>query len=40
MNDILRYRGLYGDQQMPFIPDFIHMEPLQERSKIFAWEIK
>lgn len=40
MNDILRYRGLYGDQQLPFVPDFIHIEPLQERSKIFAWEIK
>lgn len=40
MNDILRYQGLYGDQQMPFVADFIHMEPLQERSKIYAWEIQ
>jgi len=40
MNDILRYKGLYGDQQMPFVADFIHMEPLQERSKIYAWEIQ
>jgi AraC family transcriptional activator of pobA len=40
MNDILRYRGLYGDHQIPFVPDFIHVEPLQERSKIFDWEIK
>lgn len=40
MNDILRYQGLYGDQQMAFVADFIHMEPLQERSKIYAWEIQ
>lgn len=40
MNDILRYQGLYGDQQRPFVADFIHIEPLQERSRIYAWEIQ
>ncbi|MBQ4913264.1 helix-turn-helix domain-containing protein [Maribacter sp. MMG018] len=40
MSNILRFRGLYGDQHLSFVSDFIHIEPLQERSKIYSWEIK
>lgn len=40
MNDILRYKGLYGEQQLPFVTDFIHMEPLEERSRVYSWEIQ
>ena len=40
MNDLLRYQGLYGEQQLPMVSDFIHLEPLQDRSKIYAWEIE
>ncbi|MDC0875044.1 helix-turn-helix domain-containing protein [Flavobacteriaceae bacterium] len=40
MNDILRYQGLYGDQQLSFVADFIHIEPLEERSKLYSWEIQ
>ncbi|PKA96730.1 AraC family transcriptional activator of pobA [Flavobacteriaceae bacterium MAR_2009_75] len=40
MDAILRYQGLYGDQQLPMVSDFIHMEPLEERSKIYSWEIE
>jgi AraC family transcriptional activator of pobA len=37
--DFLQYKGLYGDNHLGFLPDFIHLEPLAERSKIYAWEI-
>lgn len=40
MNDIIRYKGLYGEQQLPFVTDFIHMEPLEERSRVYSWEIQ
>ncbi|MBC3846306.1 helix-turn-helix domain-containing protein [Winogradskyella echinorum] len=40
MNDILRYKGLYGEQQLPFVTDFIHIEPLEERSRVYSWEIQ
>jgi AraC family transcriptional activator of pobA len=40
MNDLLRFKGLYGEQQLPMVSDFIHLEPLQDRSKIYAWEIE
>ncbi|RAJ15901.1 helix-turn-helix domain-containing protein [Arenibacter echinorum] len=40
MNEIVRYQGLYGDQHLSFVSDFIHMEPLEERSKIYSWEIQ
>ncbi|MFX0556568.1 helix-turn-helix domain-containing protein [Maribacter sp. CXY002] len=35
----LKYKGLYGDNQPGFVSDFIHIEPLAIRSKIYAWEI-
>lgn len=37
--NLLQYKGLYGDNQPGFLPDFIHLEPLAVRSKIYAWEI-
>lgn len=40
MDDIIRYQGLYGEQQLPFVADFIHLESLQERSRIYSWEIQ
>ncbi len=40
MKSILRFQGLYGDKQLPFVSDFIHLEPLQDRSKIYSWEIE
>ncbi|WP_339650386.1 helix-turn-helix domain-containing protein [uncultured Maribacter sp.] len=40
MNDLLRYQGLYGEQQLPLVTDFIHIEPLADRSKIYEWEIE
>ncbi len=40
MKNILRFQGLYGDQQLPFVSDFIHLEPLQDRSIIYSWEIE
>ncbi|APA63717.1 helix-turn-helix domain-containing protein [Maribacter sp. 1_2014MBL_MicDiv] len=39
MNDLLRYKGLYGEHQQPLVTDFIHIEPLEDRSKIYEWEI-
>ncbi|MFI8378335.1 helix-turn-helix domain-containing protein [Leeuwenhoekiella sp. NPDC079379] len=39
MNNLLRYQGLYGDQQSALVSDFIHIEPLEDRSKIYSWEI-
>jgi len=40
MQDLLRFQGLYGEQNLPFVSDFIHLEPLQDRSKIYSWEIE
>lgn len=40
MNEILRYQGLYGEQHLPFVGDFMHMEPLEKRSKMYSWEIE
>lgn len=37
--ELLSYKGLYGDPQPTFLTDFIHLEPLAVRSKIYAWEI-
>lgn len=39
MKSILQFKGPYGDNQTSFIPDFIHFESLEKRSKIYAWEI-
>jgi len=40
MNDLIRYQGLYGDHKQPVVTDFIHIEPLEDRSKIYSWEIE
>ena len=40
MKGIQRFQGLYGEQNLPLVNDFIHMEPLQDRSKIYSWEIE
>lgn len=40
MKNIVRYQGLYGEQQLPMVNDFIHIEPLEDRSKIYSWEIE
>ncbi len=34
------YNGLYGDDSFPNSSEFIHIEPLEQRSKIYNWEIK
>lgn len=34
------YNGLYGDDTFPNSAEFIHIEPLEQRSKIYNWEIK
>lgn len=37
---IINFKGLYGDKQAIYLPNFIHHEPLETRSKIYDWEIK
>ncbi len=37
---IINFKGLYGDKQAIYLPNFIHHEPLETRSKIYGWEIK
>jgi AraC family transcriptional activator of pobA len=37
---LLNYSGLYGEQQVIEIPEFIHCETLAYRSKSYNWEIK
>ncbi|MBA4850264.1 helix-turn-helix domain-containing protein [Emticicia sp. BO119] len=37
---IVNFKGLYGDKQAIYLPDFIHHEPLETRSKMYDWEIK
>ena len=36
---LLRYKGVYGEQQKSFSEDLIDYEPLKRRSKIFNYEI-
>lgn len=36
----LNFRGLFGDQQAPFIASPIHYEPLQKRSQLYNYEIR
>ncbi len=38
--DLIQFNGLYGDNQSVFLPNFIHHEPLETRSKMYDWEIK
>jgi AraC family transcriptional activator of pobA len=37
---IINFKGLYGDKQAIYLPNFIHHEPLETRSKMYDWEIK
>jgi AraC family transcriptional activator of pobA len=37
---IVNFKGLYGDKQAIYLPNFIHHEPLETRSKMYDWEIK
>jgi AraC family transcriptional regulator, transcriptional activator of pobA len=37
---IINYNGLYGDNDLPFLPDFLHCELLETRSGSYNWEIK
>ncbi|GAB3224659.1 helix-turn-helix domain-containing protein [Spirosoma arcticum] len=32
--------GLYGEQDGPFVPDFVHCELLETRSQTYNWEIQ
>jgi AraC family transcriptional regulator, transcriptional activator of pobA len=36
----ITYKGLYGDNSLTPVIDFIHTEPLEERSKMYNWEIQ
>ena len=36
---IINFKGLYGDNHYPLLPDFIHHEALEIRSKMYDWEI-
>lgn len=36
---IPQFSGLYGDDQSPYMPNFIHIEALGHRSKTYNWEI-
>lgn len=38
--NLLHFKGLYGDNHVPLLPDFIHHESLQIRSKMYDWEIR
>lgn len=37
---LINFKGLYGDNQSPTLPNFIHYESLETRSKMYDWEIK
>ncbi len=36
---LVNFKGLYGDNRSPLVPNFIHHELLETRSKIYDWEI-
>ncbi len=38
--ELINFKGLYGDNSTAFLPNFIHHELLEIRSKIYDWEIK
>ena len=40
MATILNFNGLYGDDSGAVLPDFIHCEPLETRSRQYNWQIK
>ena len=37
---LVHFKGLYGDNPHSLLPNFIHFEALETRSKIYDWEIK
>ncbi len=39
MKKLLHY-GLYGEDDEPFVPDFVHCELLETRSRRFNWQIQ
>ncbi len=39
-NSFIKYDGLYGDNHTATLPDFVHCEMLESRSKTYNWEIK
>jgi AraC family transcriptional regulator, transcriptional activator of pobA len=36
---LINYKGLYGDNDFQQLPNFIHQESLETRSKMYDWEI-
>jgi AraC family transcriptional regulator, transcriptional activator of pobA len=36
---LVNYKGLYGDNDFQQLPNFIHQESLETRSKMYDWEI-
>lgn len=36
----LNYKGLFGEQNKLILPEFIHLEPLEKRSRAYNWEIQ
>lgn len=38
-NNLLNFKGLYGDNHSSPLPEFIHLEALELRSKVYDWEI-
>tara|TARA_Y100000782_G_C10187104_1_gene267355 strand:+ start:5208 stop:6074 length:867 start_codon:yes stop_codon:yes gene_type:complete len=39
VDDLLNYKGLYGDNYDTILPDFFHCEQLAVRSTVYNWEI-
>lgn len=37
--DLVNFRGLYGENQTDSLADYIHIEELEVRSKLYDWEI-
>lgn len=37
---LVNFKGLYGDNPNALLPNFIHYEALETRSKMYDWEIK
>jgi AraC family transcriptional regulator, transcriptional activator of pobA len=37
---LVHFKGLYGDNPHSLLPNFIHYEALETRSKMYDWEIK
>lgn len=39
MDSFLNFRGLYGENQLDSLSNFVHIEALEIRSKVYNWEI-